>query len=153
MRKTARQKIIRLILDGANKLDYNTTMTKRATKALSLIGNCSETLRRVIIFAAQNPGFESCNYFSGYSSPEQYKQERKNWFADTRPVTKRFQEIISFSAENAHKLTDENLTKAAKYAFSGRLEITDNAINYCAGQYFPTEYRKAVLTVLKEAVK
>ena len=38
-------------------------------------------------------------------------------------------------------------------AFSGRLEITERSdgaikIDYCTGQYFPTEYRKAACAVL-----
>ena len=46
-------------------------------------------------------------------------------------------------------ITADMIIEAAKDAFFGRLSIVvrDNgavAVDYCAGQYFPTEYRKAV---------
>ena len=61
-------------------------------------------------------------------------------------------------------ITAEDIIEAAERAFSGRLTINDISahyddgstyhafsINYCVGQYFPTEYRKAACAVLASA--
>ncbi len=37
-------------------------------------------------------------------------------------------------------------------AFSGRLSITEKGCDYCTGQYFPTEYRKAACAVLAATI-
>jgi hypothetical protein len=51
----------------------------------------------------------------------------------------------------------EDKLRAAFRAFSGRLTLTDRpdgklAIDYCTGQYFPTEYRRAVCAVAAQAL-
>jgi hypothetical protein len=52
-------------------------------------------------------------------------------------------------------ITAEHIIRASKSAFSGRLTITPTEsgfdLDYCTGQYFPTEYRKAVAAVLAAA--
>ena len=61
-------------------------------------------------------------------------------------------------------ITAEDIIKASAHAFSGRLTINDISahyddgsvypsfsISYCAGQYMPTEYRKAATAVLAAA--
>ncbi len=37
-------------------------------------------------------------------------------------------------------------------AFSGRLTLENGRLDYCTGQYFPTEYRAAVCGVLASAL-
>jgi hypothetical protein len=37
-------------------------------------------------------------------------------------------------------------------SFSGRLSWDGERLSYCAGQYFPTEYRRAVCAVLSSAL-
>ena len=49
------------------------------------------------------------------------------------------------------------LLEASRRAYSGRLTITERtdstvAVDYCTGQYFPTEYRRAACTVLASAL-
>ena len=60
-------------------------------------------------------------------------------------------------------MTDKEVIAAAPQAFSGRLTWEPygkqgdpnqgHVWNYCAGQYFPTEYRKAAATVLEYALR
>ena len=50
----------------------------------------------------------------------------------------------------------DQIIKASRSAWSGRLTITPTEsgyqLDYCSGQYFPTEYRKAVCAVLAAAL-
>lgn len=52
-------------------------------------------------------------------------------------------------------ITAEQIIKASRSAWSGRLTITPTEsgfdLDYCAGQYYPTEYRKAVCATLAAA--
>lgn len=52
-------------------------------------------------------------------------------------------------------MTAEDL-KAGFHAFSGRLQLTEKdgeyKLDYCTGQYFPTEYRLAACAVLSSAL-
>ena len=53
-------------------------------------------------------------------------------------------------------ITADQLVEASKKAFSGRLSIVEKdgkvIIDYCAGQYFAVEYRKALCAVLAHAI-
>jgi len=49
-------------------------------------------------------------------------------------------------------VTAKQLIESFPRAFSGRLELKNGELNYCTGQYFPTEYRKAVCAVLAYAL-
>jgi hypothetical protein len=51
-----------------------------------------------------------------------------------------------------NQITGEDIIRASEHAFSGRLSINVTndglvSIDYCTGQYFPTEYRKAVAAI------
>ena len=54
-------------------------------------------------------------------------------------------------------ITAERIIAASRSAFSGRLEIVVKSetvqVSYCAGQYFATEYRKAVCAVLARCIR
>ena len=98
-------------------------------------------------FANKRPQLEYCNY-GNHSS---YSQESRAITKDlhhARALLRRV-ELSGISAEE--------LLEASKEAFSGRLEITATddgiaKIDYCVGQYFPTEYRKAVAAVCARAL-
>ncbi len=47
---------------------------------------------------------------------------------------------------------DAAALKEAFRAFSGRLTWNGKRMDYCTGQYFPTEYRKAACAVLSQAL-
>jgi hypothetical protein len=53
-------------------------------------------------------------------------------------------------------ITAADIIEASKRAYSGRLQINQTAdgfdVDYCTGQYFPTEYRRAAACVLACAI-
>ena len=51
-----------------------------------------------------------------------------------------------------YAVTDAQVIEASQWAFSGRMTWTDAGWNYCTGQYWPTEYRAAVVAVLRYAL-
>jgi hypothetical protein len=55
-------------------------------------------------------------------------------------------------------ITAEDILKASRDSFSGRLTINPLndgegfSVDYCVGQYWPTEYRRSVCAVLSSAI-
>ncbi|MFN7883242.1 MAG: hypothetical protein ACK5PF_09550 [bacterium] len=97
-----------------------------------------DMVRMLASFIGQRPGIDPRNYHD-YAS---YRQE-------SREVTK--------DAHDAYALLDavasrDSLTADAMRAElmgSGRLTLSeDGRLDYCTGQYFPTEYRKAAARAL-----
>lgn len=99
-------------------------------------------------FARQRSGMDPNNYGSWQS----YQSERREVTRDLAHA----QRLIDYVAWH-DSITADAIVAAARGAFSGRLTIkpqgeTGFALDYCTGQYFPTEYRKAVCAVLASAV-
>ncbi len=97
-----------------------------------------ELVRMLARFIGQRPGIDPRNYHDACS----YRQE-------SREVTR--------DAHDAYSLLDavaarESLTAdvmRAELMGSGRLTLSeDGRLEYCTGQYFPTEYRKAACRAL-----
>ena len=99
----------------------------------------------------QRPGLE----FGNYGDVSAYRAEMRKITrarADARQLL-RFIELRD-------SITADNLIHAAQHAYSGRLSITQTMgtagevvkIDYCTGQYWPTEYRSAVCAVLASAI-
>jgi len=137
-----------------------------------------EPRKRVILdalsaFMNQRPGLEPGNYIDMYRpDPE----GRKAYFAEARSITKDLHHARTLmrAVELSDSITADDLLKAAPRAYSGRLTITEESgpmqnagyygisgeaalwrrakIDYCTGQYFPTEYRRAVCAVLASAL-
>ena len=104
-----------------------------------------EALRR---FARQRPGMEPMNYGD-------WRAYRNESASVTRDL-KHAEELLNAVAWRDGIGADEILA-AARGAYSGRLSIEcDDSgavrVSYCTGQYFPTEYRKAVCRVLSCAL-
>jgi hypothetical protein len=118
-----------------------------------------ETTRRTRIldalaaFAAQRPGLE----FGNYGDAKAYRAEMRSITRDlshARALLRAVQLRGSISADD--------LISAARSAYSGRLTIKEGGydapgsrelvLEYCTGQYFPTEYRRAVCAVLASAL-
>lgn len=120
-------------------------LSQRAQQLIARTESNQTALRAVLIFAAQNPGFEWANYgnLAGYRS-------------DARPVQKQFAKIKDLSWR-FKSLDNDSMIEAAQSAFSGRLEIKPfgdgHSVEYTAGQYFPTEYRAAALAVITRALE
>jgi hypothetical protein len=97
-------------------------------------------------FVAQRSGMDYRNY-----------GDASSYNADRRKITRDGQTALTLlrDVENS-SITAEELTGAFR-AFSGRLSlhVTDDGnvtLDYCAGQYFPTEYRAAVCAVAAQAM-
>jgi hypothetical protein len=101
----------------------------------------------------QRPGLDPRNY----NNPKDYQAEARAITADLHDA-KALLRAIEWRA-----VSEKQILEASKRAFSGRLEIvavtplqpdtpTTYEIGYCTGQYWPTEYRKAVCAVLSQAL-
>ena len=93
----------------------------------------------------QRPGLEYCNY----GDPTAYRSE----YRKIQQQKKDALELLR-SVEYSN-MTDDQLFAGFR-AFSGRLQIVPDGdefrLEYCAGQYWPTEYRAAACAVLAAAL-
>lgn len=92
-------------------------------------------------FAAKRPSLD----FNDYGNVQNYRQESRAITRDLHHARELLQAVARSS------ITAEQILQASKSAFGGRLTITETdkgyKLNYCTGQYFPTEYRKAVSAI------
>lgn len=108
--------------------------------------NIITALRR---FINQRSGIEAGNYIRDWRDQDGIRALR----ADQRSIQKdgrEARELLQFM-EDREGITGEMIKEGFR-AFSGRLSWDGNSLDYCAGQYFPTEYRKAVCAVLAQVV-
>ena len=99
-------------------------------------------------FIGQRPGLE----FGNYGDVPNYRAEVR---AIGRDLTQA-RELLRY-VELRASITADDIIEASKRAYSGRLTIVERddgavAIDYCTGQYWPTEYRRAVCAVLSQAI-
>lgn len=108
-------------------------------------------------FVRQRPGLE----YGNYGDRASYQSEMRSIARDKREA-----QTLLAAISWRDSITADDLIAAAEGAFSGRLTIIPATgpspygdadtrewdIGYCAGQYFPTEYRKAVAAVLASAL-
>jgi len=103
-----------------------------------------DTLRK---FARQRPGLE----YGNYGDPVAYRSELR---AITRDLAQF--NVLLRAVEWRDSINADAILRAAESAFSGRLSIQVDGervrIDYCTGQYFPTEYRRASCAVLSSAL-
>lgn len=93
-------------------------------------------------FVNQRPGLEWANYGEASS----YRAEMRQIMRDRKEA-----HILLNACAWRDSITAEMMLDGFR-AFSGRLSIGQDAqgrvkLDYCAGQYYPTEYRKAVCAV------
>lgn len=114
----------------------------------------SEIIDLLRAFVAQRPGMDWRNY-----------GDTKAYRAEARSITRDLHDCRELlrAVETRDGISAADLKEAFKHAFSGRLLLTDCkpcaaapkgrlALDYCTGQYFPTEYRKAACAVLRSAL-
>lgn len=98
-------------------------------------------------FIAKRPGLEWGNYGDCTS----YRSESRSITKDRHHA-----ETLLRYVSLRDSITADDIIKASKQSFSGRLTITAEGdgfrIDYSTGQYFPTEYRRAVCAVLASAI-
>jgi hypothetical protein len=108
-----------------------------------------QTLRMLAAYAAKNPGLDFRDYCSDYRDIN----GRAAYFSEARSITndlRRVREAI-LSAYYVG-VTDDDLIECSK---GERLTIERMPggfdLDYCVGQYWPTEYRGAVVRLLHRA--
>jgi hypothetical protein len=97
----------------------------------------------------QRPGLDPRDYGWGRDGWLNYRQESAR-------ITRQKQDaLILLRAVEYSQITAEDLIKAFR-AYSGRLQLAHNEkghyLEYCTGQYWPTEYRAAACAVLASAL-
>jgi hypothetical protein len=113
----------------------------------------SEILQSLMAFASQRPGLDTSDYFSTWRDTD----GRRAYAADARAIARDLHDVRELMAAVVMResIGVDQLRQAFR-AFSGRLTLTEAekgvALDYCTGQYFPTEYRKAVCAVLAAAL-
>ena len=98
-------------------------------------------------FTARRAGLE----FANYGDITAYRAEQRSNTKDRHHA----EALLAYVARR-DSITAADIIKASEGAFSGRLSITTDgdkvSIDYCTGQYFPTEYRRAVCAVAASAI-
>ena len=104
----------------------------------------STLLQSLTTFARQRPGLDYANY----GDPVAYRSELRG----INKSLAHFNELCSAVALR-DGIKAEDIMRSAENAFCGRLSIGINgAIDYCTGQDFPTEYRRAACAVLADCL-
>lgn len=109
-------------------------------------------LTAIDTFVSRRPGLNPRNY----DSLSSYRSEM-------RRVRQDHNDYLALRAHVAWcgGITAEHLLQACRSSFSGRLSIEEVTakdgtpaaqVNYCTGQYFPTEYRRAACAVMASAL-
>lgn len=96
-------------------------------------------------FIAQRPGLEPGNYISGWHDME----GRRLYRAESRQITR-----DRHDAEALLRYVELSGVDGAQIAaaLTRRLTWDGTTLSYCAGQYFPTEYRRAAASALASAL-
>lgn len=99
-------------------------------------------------FIRQRPGLEFCNY-GDWSA---YRAEMRSIGKDLQHA-----QTLLRAVELRDSITADDILRAAEHSFSGRLSIKETEpgrfeLDYCTGQYWPTEYRRAACAVLSSAL-
>lgn len=108
-----------------------------------------QVMKMLACYAAKNPGLD----FRDYCRDWQDKDGRAAYFSEARSITKDLDRVRKaiLSAYYAG-VTDDDLVECSQ---GERLTIERTAggfdLDYCVGQYWPTEYRGAVARLLNRA--
>lgn len=95
---------------------------------------------------SQRPGLD----FRNYGDVRAYRAEVRSIGRDLQDA-RQLLRAVELSG-----ITAEQLAEAFPRAYSGRLSLIEHkgrpALDYCTGQYWPTEYRRAACAVLASAL-
>ena len=107
----------------------------------STINERGEILAALLKFAGQRPRLEFVNYGKPYSTVA--------YRAEVRTITARLRDArkLLHAVEMRPGISAADIKEGFR-AFSGRLSWDGKRLEYCTGQYWPTEYRAAVCAVL-----
>jgi Tfp pilus assembly protein PilV len=89
--------------------------------------------------------------YGNYGCPTAYRSEARSITRDLHHA-RQMLKLVSWR----DSITADDLLAAARMSYSGRLSLvkTDSGytVDYCTGQYWPTEYRRAACAVLASAL-
>lgn len=100
----------------------------------------AELLERLERFVSQRPGFDWQNY-----------GDRASYRADARTATQQLNDARAMLAAISlrESISADNIRAALRHG--GRLALQDDGtLDYCVGQYWPTEFRAGVCRALAE---
>jgi hypothetical protein len=113
--------------------------------------NKTTLLESLSKFIAQRPGLDPREYGGGLEGFAAYRSDSRKITRDKHDA----QALLRY-IELRDTITAQDIIDASKHAFSGRLTITPKGdgfdLDYCTGQYWPMEYRKATASVLASTV-
>lgn len=90
----------------------------------------------------QRPGLD----YGNYGDPASYRAEVRSIGRDLQDARALLRYV-----ELRESISGKMLKEAFR-AFSGRLTWDGKKLDYCTGQYWPTEYRRAACAVLSQAI-
>lgn len=100
----------------------------------------AELLERLERFIAQRPGFDLANY-----------GDMASYRADARTATQQLNDARAMLAAISWRESIDDTAIRTALRNGGRLKLQDNGtLDYCTGQYWPTEYRAGVCRVLSQ---
>jgi hypothetical protein len=104
--------------------------------------NKQQITKALHTFINQRTGMDWRNY----SDAKAYRAELRSVIKDGQQARAllRYVELSTISGDD--------LAAAFPRAFAGRLSWNGERLDYCTGQYFPTEYRRAVCAVLASSI-
>lgn len=102
----------------------------------------TEIVGALYLWIAQRPGLD----FHNYGDIRRYRAEMRRIQRDLADARALIRAVELSSIEGEHLLA------AMRGAYSGRLTWTGRGLDYCTGQYWPTEYRAAVCAVCASAL-
>ena len=123
-------------------------MTATETKQAPRLGTKAQIIEAMRRFINQRSGIDYRNYAGG-----DWKESREAFNGDYRPILKHGRQARQLlrAVELRDSITAEMILAATR-AYCGRLQIEvkddEVRVDYCTGQYFPTEYRSAACAVL-----
>ena len=100
----------------------------------------TELLDQLRKFARQRPGIDPGNYGAGADGWRAYNSEARSVTRDLSVFNRLLREVYWRDS-----ITAENILAHCQ---RGRLTWNGAEFDYCTGQYFPTEYRKAAAALL-----
>lgn len=117
--------------------------------------NRDELLTALHQWVNQRPGLDPRNYIRDWSDQD----GRRAYFSESRSITRDLHHARALLryVEMRDSITAADIINASRHSFAGRLAIVplENgkfSIEYCTGQYWPTEYRRAAAAVLAAAI-
>lgn len=128
--------------------------TNTATHPHPLVDTSATERERILDalrgWVAQRPGLDPRNYISDWRDAAGYAAYR----AESRAITRDKHDALALlRAVEWRAGIDANMLKnALRHSYSGRLSWDGERLDYCTGQYWPTEYRRAVCAVLASAL-